>query len=76
MSTIRKKPKLEEEIVVAEEDETIKEEQEDALLALIEHRTKEVETLRKQVALYQSERRGWKTHNVNLLAFESNRSRM
>lgn len=49
-----KKPKVEED-EEHEEEETTKEEQEEAFLALIEHREKEVEHLRKRVVYYQSE---------------------
>lgn len=50
-----KKPKVEEEENGEEVEETTREEQEEAFLALIEHRTREVEHLRKRVAYYQSE---------------------
>ncbi|GLU20813.1 hypothetical protein SLE2022_369950 [Rubroshorea leprosula] len=50
-----KKPKVEEEENGEEVEETTREEQEEAFLALIEHRTREVEHLRKRVSYYQSE---------------------
>ncbi|XWS37034.1 hypothetical protein CRYUN_Cryun19dG0009100 [Craigia yunnanensis] len=50
-STISKRVKEEEE----EEDENSRAEQEEALVALIEHRTKEVEHLRQRISYYKSQ---------------------
>lgn len=53
-----KKPKVEVDDRITEEDNgeiNSRDEQEEALVALIEHRTKEVEHIRRRIAYYQSQ---------------------
>ncbi|XVE63769.1 hypothetical protein DITRI_Ditri07aG0046400 [Diplodiscus trichospermus] len=54
-STISKRVKEEEEAAANGEDENSRAEQEEALVALIEHRTKEVEHLRHRISYYKSQ---------------------